>query len=160
MTHYDPESWWLLGSIVAFPNDAWSHRPGNSGAGEKQVCPSVGETTSCPPVCANEVVTQPADCKYGFGLLLANYSELSGERKTSPPVYDDPGRRGEAPQWRQPLGSRGTTRETWTRPQRGWWRGENEEGARFSHNCTATKSLIVLVSPKQLLKKLKPSPET
>lgn len=119
MTHYDPEPRWLLGTVVAFPNDARSHRPGNSGAGEKQVRPSVGGTTSRRPVDTNEALTQPAGHKYGSGLLLANYSELSGERNTSPPVCDDPGRRGEAPQRRQPPGPRGTTLETWTHPQRG-----------------------------------------
>lgn len=42
VTHYI-SSYRVLGSIVAFLNDAWSHQPGNTGAGEQQVCPSVGK---------------------------------------------------------------------------------------------------------------------
>lgn len=71
VTHY-VLSYRVLGSIVAFPNDAWSYRPGNSGAGEEQVCLSVGETTSRPPVNANEALDQPANYKEGPGLLKAN----------------------------------------------------------------------------------------
>lgn len=62
----------VLGSIVAFPNDACSHQPCNSGAGEQQVGLSVGETTSHVLVSANEALDQPANYKQGSGLLLTN----------------------------------------------------------------------------------------
>lgn len=48
----------LLGSIVAVLNDARSHRPGNGCAGEKQVSPSVGQTTSRRGVASNEARDQ------------------------------------------------------------------------------------------------------
>lgn len=56
VTHYIV-SYRVLGSIVAFPNDACSHQPGNSGAGELQVGPSVVQTSHS-PVDFNEALDQ------------------------------------------------------------------------------------------------------
>lgn len=53
-------SYRVLGSIFAFPNEAWRHKPGNSGAGEQQVPTCVRETTSHSPFHTNEALDQPA----------------------------------------------------------------------------------------------------